>query len=184
MPRFDKLLVLDLDETLIYGTTEELDQPADFKNDDYYFYKRPGVDEFLTTCFEWFEVGIWTAAGEQYADSVLENLRGSSDEFAFVWSRDKCDVIHSLYSYDPTVYKKLKKLIEYGYDLEKIIIVDDREEVVVMNYGNAVIVNKFEGDTSDDELPLLLQYLETLGDVEIIRSIEKRYWRQEIYENQ
>ncbi|MDQ4120460.1 MAG: hypothetical protein M3209_03335 [Acidobacteriota bacterium] len=36
-----KLLVLDLDETLIYATEEELERKADFRAGQYLVYKRP-----------------------------------------------------------------------------------------------------------------------------------------------
>lgn len=58
MPKSNKLLILDLDETLVYATDKKIDHEPDFKVLDYYIYKRPGLDDFLNTCLEWFEVGI------------------------------------------------------------------------------------------------------------------------------
>ena len=70
MPRFSKLLVLDLDETLIYATDDyaELDEPepGDFSVGPYLVRRRPGVEEFLARCLEWFEVGIWTASTSRF----------------------------------------------------------------------------------------------------------------------
>lgn len=72
--RFDKLLVLDLDETLIYATMFALDRDFEFQVGLACAYKRPGVDRFLATCLEWFRVGIWTSATQPYADDVVSHL--------------------------------------------------------------------------------------------------------------
>ena len=45
------------------------------------------------------------------------------------------------------------------------------------NYGNAVYVKPFLGDSDDDELPRLAAYLRTLITVDDVRQIEKRGWR-------
>jgi len=44
------LLILDLDETLIYATETALDRPADFSVYGYHVYRRPHLDAFLATC--------------------------------------------------------------------------------------------------------------------------------------
>ena len=43
----DKLLILDIDETLVHATEEDLGRACDFETDWYVVYKRPHVDEFL-----------------------------------------------------------------------------------------------------------------------------------------
>ena len=45
------------------------------------------------------------------------------------------------------------------------------------NYGNAVYVQPFEGEEEDEELPRLLQYLQSLADETDFRKVEKRGWR-------
>jgi RNA polymerase II subunit A small phosphatase-like protein len=61
---------------------------------------------------------------------------------------------------------------------KNIIVVDDTPEVVSRNYGNAAIVAPYDGNPLDDELPQLLRYLEYLGEVDDIRAIDKRRWRE------
>ena len=41
-------------------------------------------------------------------------------------------------------------------------------------------VSEFLGDPADDELPRLAAYLDTLRDVQNVRAIEKRRWRERI----
>lgn len=42
-----KLLVLDLDETLIFGTERELERPCDFIVGSYFVYLRPGLESLV-----------------------------------------------------------------------------------------------------------------------------------------
>lgn len=99
---------------------------------------------------------------------------------AFVWASDRCTQV-----YDPELgecfwVKNLKKIKQKAYPLESVIMVDDSPEKHGRNYGNLVRVRPFVGDMADNELPLLLPYLERLREVENIRTIEKRQWRVEV----
>ena len=42
-----KLLVLDLDETLIHATESALERKADFRTELYHVYIRPYINDFL-----------------------------------------------------------------------------------------------------------------------------------------
>ena len=46
-----KLLILDLDETLIFATERPLTREADFRVGPYHVYGRPGLADFLDQCF-------------------------------------------------------------------------------------------------------------------------------------
>lgn len=180
MPRFDKLLVLDLDETLIHAVETPLPNRWDFRVFDYYVYKRPGVDEFLQTCLDWFAVGVWSSSGVLYADAVVRQLLGGPERLAFVWSASNCARRYDPEAGVPVSGKDLKKLTRKGFQRERIIMIDDSPEKLAKNYGNGVIVRPFEGDPADDELRLLLKYLEVLGPVENVRAVEKRGWRSRV----
>ncbi|MBI4860984.1 MAG: HAD family hydrolase [Candidatus Riflebacteria bacterium] len=177
MPRFDKLLILDLDETLVYTTDQSMGRGPDFHTIGFPVYKRPGVDGFLARCVEWFELAIWTSASEDYAQGILEGLFTDLEVLSFVWTRDRC--VRKL---DPDLggfcyLKDLRKLRRRGYSLEKILIIDDTPATARLNYGNIVPVAKYTGSIDDDELPSLLTFLEELGREENVRTIEKRGWR-------
>ena len=45
------LLILDLDETLIHASAQELETPAHFRVSKYWVYRRPHLDVFLDYCF-------------------------------------------------------------------------------------------------------------------------------------
>ena len=73
-----KLLILDLDETLIYATEEKLEREPDFIVGQYFIYKRPFVSEFLEFCFENFEVAAWTSSTRNYAVEIIEKAFDSN----------------------------------------------------------------------------------------------------------
>lgn len=56
---------------------------------------------------------------------------------------------------------------------------DDTAEKSMLNFGNAIQVSEFRGNPTDNELLLLSNYLKKLKDVENVRVIEKRFWRNE-----
>jgi len=71
-------LVLDLDETLVHCTTlpiqnPDLIFPVDFNGDhfDVYVLKRPYLEEFLDEVSRLFEIVIFTASQQVYADTLL-----------------------------------------------------------------------------------------------------------------
>jgi len=65
------LLILDIDETLIYAAEGPLERAEDFRVGPYFVYLRPFLGEFLRFAAEHFEVATWTSSTEGYATSVL-----------------------------------------------------------------------------------------------------------------
>src|SRR5262245_393593 len=150
-----KLVILDIDETLVYATEKPLEREADFRVGDYHVYKRPFLNEFIMFCFDTFAVAVWTTSTESYADEMLNRLLTGEQKPVFIWTREKCT-----YSYDPEIQehfysKKISKLRRRGYDLDLVIAVDDSPNVWSASYGNLVRVSRFQGDEDDAELPLL-----------------------------
>jgi TFIIF-interacting CTD phosphatase-like protein len=180
-----KLLILDLDETLVYATETPLPRPPDFEVYGYAVYKRPYLDIFLATCLDWFDVAIWTSSGAEYAAAVVAAIFEDPQSLQFVWASNRCSLVLN-YNYDlidgdyPAYYsrKPLTKVKRQGYKLESIIAIDDTPKKWEQSYSNLVRVKPFEGDEADVELKHLLLYLNTLKDAENIRKIEKRWWRQ------
>ena len=174
---FDKLLILDLDETLIHATRDKLDIQEDFQFDQYFVHKRPYLDEFLIKISNHFKVGIWSSATDTYVSEIVKQIKPDSVEFEIIWGRSKCSLKRD-YTFDTVNFeKRLDKLKKKGFRLEQIIIVDDSPEKSRTNYGNAVYIKEYTGDKTDEELKHLHDYLITLKNAENIRAIEKRGWR-------
>jgi carboxy-terminal domain RNA polymerase II polypeptide A small phosphatase len=174
----DKLIILDLDETLIYATQKELNNPYDFKFDEYFVYKRPHLKDFLVDISKHFSIGVWSSAGDDYVHEIIRNIKPDNVEFEVVWGRSKCslrrDPVFDTYCFE----KRLDKLKKKGFRLEQILVVDDSPEKSRTNHGNAIHIQEFTGDLTDNELQFLYDYLLTFKSTENVRMVEKRRWRQ------
>lgn len=175
--RSDKLIILDLDETLIHAAQSELNRPCDFKFDHYFVYQRPYLREFLINISEHFSIGIWSSAGDNYVNEIVRHIKPDNVDFVVVWGRSKCSVRRDL-TFDTYCFeKRLDKLKKKGFRLEQVLVVDDSPSKSRTNYGNAIYIKEFTGDTADRELQFLYEYLLTLKTVDNVRTIEKRGWR-------
>src|SRR5438477_464185 len=117
-----KLLVLDLDETLVYASEVPLDRDEDFVVGPYFIYKRPHLDHFVDYALRSFAVGVWTSSGEVYADGVIKTIFPPKS-LQFVWSSDRCTISRDPETGDHYTVKRLDKLKSKGYSLESIIVV-------------------------------------------------------------
>jgi TFIIF-interacting CTD phosphatase-like protein len=180
MNKFVPLLVLDLDETLIYGAEREGTRPCDFRVGRFHVFKRPHLDDFLCGAGELFRLAVWSSASADYVDAIARTIIPPGLEWAFVWSRDRCVIRRNPETFETEYVKDLKKVKRQGYDLARILVVDDTGHKVARNFGNAIYITSFDGDPDDKELPILLQYIGSIAGAENFRVIEKRGWRARI----
>lgn len=105
----DFTLVLDLDETLVHYVESDTDPRL---------LIRPGAQKFLKEMSEIYEVVIFTAAMQDYADWVLDQLDTGK------W------ISHRLYRQHTTIENGnfVKDLSKIGRDLTKTIIIDNVAE--------------------------------------------------------
>ena len=174
------LLILDLDETLIYATEEPLQRSHDFVVGPYAVYRRPYLTEFLTACSACFRLAIWSTATDEYVRPVVDQIMPPRVEPAFVWGRTRC-----VRRYDPEQceeyhLKDLKKVRRMGYRLERVLIADDTPRKVHRHYGNAIYVPPYFGDPEDQILPRLAGFLISLRDAPNVRTLEKRGWSRDV----
>lgn len=174
------LLILDLDETLIYGAEREGPRPCDFRVGQFHIHKRPHLDTFLLGAGKLFNLAVWSSASSDYVAAIAATILPAGLEWVFVWSRDRCTAKRNLETFETEYVKDFKKVKRAGYDLARVLIVDDTRHKTARNYGNAIHVVPFEGDCGDLELPLLLKYLECLAHAENFRAVEKRGWKSKI----
>ncbi|TPG72091.1 HAD family hydrolase [Hymenobacter nivis] len=184
------LLILDLDETLIHATVNKLGDDFAFELYQHYVYKRPGLDAFIAACAEKFDLAVWSSASDGYVKQVVAQIFPTAVKPVFVWGRSRCTPLvlprldeYGYYNLDGASHyeyaKILKKVKRLGFDLERVLIVDDTPEKVRNCYGNAIYPTPFLGDPDDNELAVLAQFLHSLHDVQNVRSIEKRHWKQQ-----
>jgi len=167
-----KILVLDLDETLVSSTTKPRARtdmvikvllgglPMSF-----YVRKRPYVDIFLTTVCQWYEVIIFTASLSPYADPVIDRLDPKRKIKKRLY-RQSC--LHK------GVGTFVKDLSVIESDLSQVLIVDNSPVAYSHNIENAVPISDFLGEDSNDKALLeLLPFLDALRNVGDVRSVLK-----------
>ncbi len=173
-------MILDLDETLIFAEETPLDRNADFVVGQFFVYKRPYLQEFIKFCTENFDVAVWTSSTRNYAVKIVEEIFPNPNNLAFFWSRERCTIRYDEELQETYFEKMMSKVRRRGYDLKKVIVVDDSPEKWRNSYGNLVRIKPFFGETEDNELERLIVYLERLNSVENIRKTEKRNWQNRI----
>ncbi len=176
MERTRPLLILDIDETLVYATDDVIDS-FDFKVGPYHVRKRPHVDLFLETVRSWYDLAVWTSASSRYAATLVPKLFGGAN-LRFVWSGERC-VRRMDRNGDSLIgIKDLNKVKRaYKLNLDRVVMVDDTPEKLSRHYGNHIRVQEWTGDSNDEELAQLLPFLDWLREQSNFRTIEKRGWR-------
>ena len=180
-----KLLILDLDETLIHGATQKLDYEPACIAPWCFLYKRPFAEEFMDFCKEHFNVAIWTTASPEHAEMVLSEICEPDYPFEFIWTSNRCTQARDKVGMDDygSGYhwvKDLKKIKRLGFKLEQTIMVDDTPSMLERQYGNLVPIKRFKGDLKDRELLHLMEYLNDLKNESNIRKVEKRCWESTV----
>lgn len=173
------LVILDLDETLIHAKEKGLIRglPVDFYAGPFPVYKRPDVDLFIQQLFLQYKVAVWTSASPLYAREVVNNLFGKyKDRLEFVWDSTRCTWGYDPYWQRRRSYKKLYKVRRKGYNIERVIAIDDTPSKWAHSYGNLVRVPEWEGEQDDTILYRLLPYLQWLNMHSNVRAVEKRGW--------
>lgn len=183
------LAILDLDETLIFASKEKLNRDPDFEVFGYQVYKRPNLMEFINRLSTNYDLAIWSSAGNDYVESIIVKLKLDTN-LKFVWGRNQATQKRQLNNFyetgneDELYYvKSLKKVKRKGYNLGRILIIDDSPHKSELNYGNAIYPKSYKGNKEDDELLKLVTYLESIKDESNFREIEKRNWRKNTTSN-
>ena len=128
-------LVLDLDETLIHFK-------ANPNNEDSGTIKiRPYLYQFLEKIKKYYELVVFTAATQEYADPIINTLEQNKKYFDYRLYR-----IHTIVI-DNDFVKDLSKL---GRDLDKTIIVDNMEQNFKLQKNNGITIRPFWGKDNED----------------------------------
>jgi len=161
-----KCLVLDLDETLVHSSFRPVPGPdfiisieLDGVTHRVYVQKRPGVDHFLEEMGSKFEVVVFTASLDKYANPVLDIL----DPKGFIkvrLFREACVQHYGNY---------VKDLSLLGRRLEDTLIIDNSPFSYMFQPDNAIPITSWFNDKTDRELydlvPFLLEQIVPCEDV-------------------
>lgn len=150
-----KTLIIDLDETLIHsmakggrmssghmvevklntnvgygGTTLGPQHPI-----LYYVHKRPHCDDFLRRVCKWYNLVVFTASVQEYADPVIDWLEQERQYFSGRYYRQHCTYRNGAY---------IKDLSSVEPDLSKVMILDNSPLSYIFHEGMLDAPNPFE----------------------------------------
>eukprot|EP00923_Selenidium_pygospionis_P021644 GHVN01037306.1.p1 GENE.GHVN01037306.1~~GHVN01037306.1.p1 ORF type:complete len:440 (-),score=63.11 GHVN01037306.1:353-1672(-) len=168
----NKILVLDMDETLIHTAYDltEYDFTITIQEHVFRVAKRPGLETFLQFCSKNFkEVVLWTAARQSYADLILDEIDPNRTYF-------------TKRLYDRDCHYGAKRLASLDELPSDVIFMDDRPGHFVANleisefypynppheqsrpmfYANQYLASSFRGDPHDKFLEHATRGLERL----------------------
>ena len=169
-------LVLDLDETLVHSSFRSVPSSdfvipvtIDGQTHHVYVMKRPGVDEFLRRAADRYEVVVYTASLNKYADPLLDLLDVDGVISARLF-RESCVCWEGNYVKDLGVLDR---------DLRRTIIIDNSPTSYVFHPENAIDCSSFIDDPMDRELDVILGFLLSIGGINDFRGKVQKWkeWR-------
>ena len=183
-----KLLLLDLDETLIhsefrdstnYKSLDKMKEKSKCYNRSfsyvennyrYYFdiYFRPFLFDFLHEIKNYFDLAIFTASSKGYADAIINYIDPKNEFFKFRLYRDACIPIHKY------LYIKDLRIIK-NYNPKKIILMDNSLYSFINQPSNGMLIYSFYSNHKDNQLinakNFLIKYIYPSKDLRV--EIEK-----------
>ncbi|CEM11928.1 unnamed protein product [Vitrella brassicaformis CCMP3155] len=166
-------VVLDLDETLMHCKSEPMNREADvtvrFEDSSNvgHVYFRPEVRSFLRKVSQLYELVIFTASTQSYADQVIGFLDPNREWVKNRLYRHHCTEVSGGYVKDLRIFNR---------PLDRVVLVDNSPISLAFQPDNGLLINSWLGDQDDrelDELENELQLLDDHGDVR--RYLETRY---------
>lgn len=150
-------LVLDMDETLVHCQQTSINNPDLILPNNINCYIRPHLAEFLQFVSTRFEVVVFTAATQQYADTVLNYIDPTGSIIRHRLYRNSCSPMRvgGRMAY-------IKDLSLLGRDAPTILTIDNFPGAFAWNVDNGVPIKSFVGDKSDLELMHAMQWLDRL----------------------
>ena len=135
-------LVLDLDETLINFR---------FNNKNEGIFKtRPGLYDFLKNVGKKYEIVIFTAGTQEYADPILDIIEKDNKYFVKRLYRQHTVFIDNIF---------VKDLTKLGRDLSKIIIVDNMPQNFCLQKENSILIKNYFGQDDEDKALFDLEHI-------------------------
>ncbi|EFQ96717.1 nuclear envelope morphology protein 1 [Nannizzia gypsea CBS 118893] len=183
-----KTLILDLDETLIHSLSKggrmssghmvevKLSMPMASAGSPgaaptivgpqhpilYYVHKRPHCDAFLRKVCQWYKLVIFTASVQEYADPVIDWLEQERKFFHSRYYRQHCTIRNGAY---------IKDLSSVEPDLSKVMILDNSPMSYIFHEDNAIPIEGWINDPTDNDLLHLIPILEAMQHVTDVRAL-------------
>ena len=165
-PKKEQTLIIDLDKTLIYGSSNEdlaqkarLDQIHESSN-GIQFLIRPYALDFLFELYPYYELISFTASMEEYASPILDKLEEliGVKVFAHRLYRQHCYPNYQGVGVGNKGEVLCKRPV-LNRDRNQVIIVDDIPQMWFFALDNLVPIKPYKGKGKDNTLLYLKTYL-------------------------
>lgn len=187
-----KTLVLDLDETLIHSLSHST---AGFSQGHmvevklgnnsfatlYNVLKRPYCDKFLETVSQWYNLVVFTASVQEYADPMIDWLEKDRKYFCQRFYRQHCKFYTNNSNNSNNTTDRSSVIGDsYGYvkdiaivesDLSKVLIIDNSAVSYLNHESNAIGIEGWINDPSDTSLLALIPVLSALRFATDVRTV-------------
>ncbi|WP_166891884.1 HAD family hydrolase [Massilia sp. CCM 8734] len=160
-PEPRRLLIFDLDETLVHASELALAHPCDFDVGTYLVYQRPFVRELIEFAAARFDLAVWSSSSAAYVAAVVEHLFAGVP-LRFAWSVERCVQRVDARSNSYVYIKDLRKAQKFGYTLGRMNIIDDSAEKIARQPHCHLPVAPFLGASDDVALLEMRQALHVL----------------------
>ena len=181
----DKVIVLDIDETLVYTFTEN-NRKYDYilnLDDETEVYRgvfRDHLQEFIDFCFLYFKyVIVWSAGTRDYVHNMVDIIFTKQRPYLILTYDD-------IVIEDHNYYKPLRKIFNTEIRKDNTYFIDDREENFREDKINGIVAPQFTGQHDDYLLKLenwFLQSFVVSSGTEVDKDILKDYPRRDIMLN-
>ncbi|TKA34595.1 hypothetical protein B0A49_13782, partial [Cryomyces minteri] len=128
----------------------------------YYVHERPHCHEFLRKAAKWYNLVVFTASVQEYADPVIEWLERERKYFAARYYRQHCTFRNGAY---------IKDLAQVEPDLSRVMILDNSPMSYIFHEDNAIPIEGWISDPTDNDLLYLIPLLEGLQYVTDVRAL-------------
>ena len=168
-----KTIIFDLDETLIHCVDDiEQEDPDEvieihFEDEEGPVHAginiRPYMYECLREANKHFQVVVFTASHQTYADAIINHIDPDNQYFQHRLYRHNC--IQTPEGY----YIKDLRIIA-NRSLKDLVIVDNSVYSFAYQIDNGIPIIPFCDDPNDEEMVHLVYYLECLAQIEDVRE--------------
>ena len=167
-----KTVIFDLDETLVHCCENievmhpDVILPITFPNGEVVnagINIRPYALECLKEVNKHFEVFVFTASHQCYANVVLDYLDPTGELIHHRFFRDSCVNMNGIFIKDLRIFA--------NRNLSEMVLIDNASYSFAYQIDNGIPIISWHEDREDRELFNLIDYLQSLIDVEDIREV-------------
>ena len=185
-----KILVIDLDETLIHTSFQKIKNPdlmieidsnnkkntttnnntntdaSISKKVEAYIRIRPGVDKFLSQMSRYYDIYVYSASSKNYLNTIIKNI-DKNNIIKQCYCRDDCIMYVEDYEEDfdkpNNKYNYIKDLKKINKELRNIVFIDNNAISFKLQEKNGIPIKSWFDDYEDIELYKLIPILKNLS---------------------